>query len=202
MKELEGNKVRRVAVLDTSAFIAGFDPLSITEEQYTVPMVKDEITGNSMSEVRLKAAVENGKLKIKMPCQTFLEQARASATLVGDTFFLSGTDLQVLALALELKTHGYSPLIITDDYSIQNVADHMRIPFTPLATFGIQLRLQWIRYCPACHRKYAADCKSRTCVVCGTQLKRKPLRRSDLSHDNLPKNAKQEDSEDKIERGE
>jgi UPF0271 protein len=202
MKELESNKTRRVAVLDTSAFVAGFDPLAIMEEQYTVPMVKDEITGNSMSEVRLKAAVENGKLKIRVPHQTFLDQAKASATLVGDTFFLSGTDLQVLALALELKTHGYSPLIITDDYSIQNVANHMGIEFTPLATFGIQLRLQWIRYCPACHRKYPADCKSRTCGVCGTQLKRKPLRKNDLSHGHLPKNAQQEDSETGIEREE
>lgn len=177
---------KKVTVLDTSAFIAGFDPFTIGEEHYTVPKVKEEIIGTSMSGVRFETAVESGKLKIKTPNETFLDKAKASATLVGDKFFLSETDLQVLALALELKTRGYSPSIVTDDYSIQNVANQMGIEFVSLATFGIRLRLQWIRYCPACHRRYPANFKSKTCEICGTQLKRKPLRKSSLTH-NLPK---------------
>jgi len=172
---------RRVAVLDTSAFIAGFDPFSLDGEEYTVPMVKEEIAENSMPEMRFEMAVVNGKLKVKAPSEEFLDKVRTSATLVGDKFFLSETDLQLLALALQLKTEGYSPLIVTDDYSIQNVADQMKIEFGSLATFGIRLRLTWIRYCPACHRKYSADSKARTCEVCGTKLKRKPLKRSRLS---------------------
>jgi rRNA maturation endonuclease Nob1 len=69
-------------------------------------------------------------------------------------------------------------MIATDDYSIQNVANQMGIEFASLATFGIRFRLQWIRYCPACHKKYPANYKFRKCEVCGTELKRKPLRKT------------------------
>jgi len=169
------NASKKVVVLDTSAFVAGFDPFSISEEQYTVPAVRNEIRENSMAWVRLKTAVESGKLKVRTPKKIFMDKVETSATRIGDAFFLSDADLQVLALALELKMHGYSPLIATDDYSIQNVANQMEVEFNSLATFGIRFRLQWLRYCPACHKKYPANYKSRRCEVCGTELKRKPI---------------------------
>ena len=157
--------------------MVGFDPFSINEEQYTVPMVKKEILGSSMVQIRFKTAVESGKLKVRAPKSFFVKRVKVSAKSVGDAFFLSEADLQVLALALELKTMGYSPSIATDDYSIQNVANQMGIDFTSLVTFGIRFHLQWIRYCPACHKRYPADYRSNNCEVCGTQLKRKPLKR-------------------------
>jgi len=172
---------KRVIVLDTSAFIAGFDPFSISEEQYTISGVKEELSRRSMPWVRFKTAIESGKLRVRAPGKTFLDKVKASATAIGNTFFLSETDLQVLALALELRASGYTPLIATDDYSIQNVANKMGLEFASLATFGIRFRLQWMRYCPACHRKYPAGYKSKTCEVCGTELKRKPMRRSHLN---------------------
>jgi UPF0271 protein len=157
--------------------VAGFDPFSISEEQYTVPAVKKEVLGSSLIRVRFKTAVESGKVKVRAPKKIFTNKVKASARLVGDAFFLSEADLQVLALGLELKTTGHHPSIVTDDYSIQNVANQMGIEFTSLATFGIRFRLQWIRYCPACHKRYPADYKSNRCEVCGTELKRKPLRK-------------------------
>ncbi len=163
--------------MDTSAFFTGFDPFSIDEKQYTVPAVREEIRENSMAWVRFKTAVENGKLKVRTPEKIFTDKVKSSATFVGDAFFLSEADLQVLALALELKTRGYFPMVATDDYSMQNVANQMGIEFTSLATFGIRFRLKWIRYCPACHKKYPADYKSRRCEVCGTELKRKPIKK-------------------------
>jgi UPF0271 protein len=129
-----------------------------------------------MSWVRFKAAVENGKVKIKAPSEEYWNKVKASAKKVGDAFFLSETDLQLLALASELKSEGYTPQIVTDDYSIQNVATQLGIEFLSLATFGIKRLLEWIRYCPACHRQYPADYKETTCEVCGTELKRKPRR--------------------------
>jgi len=172
---------KRVIVLDTSAFIAGFDPFSISEEQYTISGVKEELSRSSMPWIRFKTATESGKLKVRTPGKTSLEKVKASAAVIGNKFFLSETDLQVLALALELKASGYTPLIATDDYSIQNVANQIGLEFGSLATFGIRFRLQWMRYCPACHRKYPAGYKSKTCEVCGTELKRKPMRRSHLN---------------------
>ena len=176
MKTQTNKPCKRVIVLDTSAFLAGFDPFSLSEEQVTVPKVEEEIRKNSMILVRFKTALENGKLKVKAPSEEFLNKVNASASKVGDSFLLSETDKQLLALALELKAIGYMPQIVTDDYSIQNVATQLRIEFLALATFGIKRLLEWIRYCPACHREYPANCSSKECLVCGTELKRKPRR--------------------------
>jgi len=164
--------------LDTSAFIAGFDPLAITDVVYTVPAVGQELVSNSIVYTRFKTAVESGKLQMRTPSAVFLDRVKESSKVVGDVLFLSEVDSQVLALALELKSSGDSPLIVTDDYSIQNVANQLDLEFAPLMTFGIRYRLNWIIYCPACHREYPADYKGKTCQTCGTELKRKPLKRT------------------------
>jgi UPF0271 protein len=140
-------------------------------------MVREEVSGSPIARIRFKTAIESRRLKIQAPEKIFIEKAREAAATVGDAFWLSETDLQVLALALQLKMQGRTPLVATDDYSIQNLARHLGIEFAPLATFGIRRMLKWVRYCPACHRKYPSDYKSKKCQVCGTELKRKPLRK-------------------------
>ncbi len=171
---------RRVIVLDTSAFIAGFDPLAVPEKQYTVPEVKKELIAGSMPWMRFNAAIENRKLNIRNPKSSVLQEILEASRKVGDMRYLSEADLQVLALALELKGRGLSPLIITDDYSIQNVANKIDVEFTSLLTFGIKFRFKWILYCPACFRKYPSDYKFKSCEVCGTALKRKPKKKTRL----------------------
>jgi UPF0271 protein len=168
----------RVVILDTSAFIAGFDPLTIQDEQYSVPLVKDELVSNSLPWTRLSTAVGSAKLKIKQPSVEFVEMVREASKKVGDVLSLSEADQQVLALALQLRNAGYTPLIVTDDYAIQNVANQIGVKFAPLMTFGIRFRLHWILYCPACHKKYPSDYRLKVCEVCGTMLKRKPLRKT------------------------
>jgi UPF0271 protein len=161
-------------VLDTSAFVAGYDPFSVSEEQFTTPKVEEELHIDNLTSMRFTLAVESGRVKVTAPSQESLEKARVSASSVGDSHFLSGTDTEILALALELKAGGCSPQIVTDDYSIQNVATQMGLGFVSLATFGIRRVLKWIRYCPACRKQYSAEYRSNTCRICGTQLKRKP----------------------------
>ncbi len=167
---------KRVMVLDTSAFVAGFDPFTVREEQLAPPTVEEEVKRNAMTLLRFSTAVESGRLKIFAPSNEYLEKVKASATSVGDLFFLSETDKQVLALALEVKARGDNPQIVTDDYSIQNVAKRLGLEYIALATFGIKRLLTWVRYCPACHRRYPANFKATECPICGTQLKRKPQR--------------------------
>ena len=176
MTNQHDSKCKRVVVLDTSAFLAGFDPFSLDIEQVTVPEVEEEILRNSMIKMRFETAVESGKVKIKAPMQEYANEAKASASRIGDSFKLSEADMQLLALALQLKSEGCAPQIVTDDYSIQNVATQIGIGFLALSTFGIKRLLAWIRYCPACHKEYPANTKSKECHICGTELKRKPRR--------------------------
>lgn len=170
----------KVLVLDTSAFIAGFDPLTVPEEQYTVPEVRNELVVESMTLMRFNTAIESGKMTVKHPKDACFQEIKEAAKNAGDLRYLSEADLQVLALALELKGSGYSPLIVTDDYSIQNVANKIGVEFTSLMTFGIKFRFKWILYCPACYRKYPQEHKSTVCEVCGTELKRKPKKKTRL----------------------
>ena len=130
--------------------------------------------------VRFKAAVENRKLRVRTPKISFLRKAKEASKSVGDVRYLSEADVQVLALALELKSRGLDPLIVTDDYSIQNVANQIGVDFASLMTYRIRFRFDWILYCPACHQKYPPDYKFKSCEVCGTELKRKPLRKTPL----------------------
>ena len=176
MNPQTNKQLKRTLVLDTSAFVAGFDPFSINEEQVTVPKVEEEIKRNSMNKLRFETALENGRVKVKAPSQKSVDQIRETSSKVGDSFKLSETDTELLALALELKTTGYNPQILSDDYSIQNVAKKLGIEFLALATFGIKRLVEWIRYCPACYREYPANTSAKECKVCGTALKRKPRR--------------------------
>jgi UPF0271 protein len=143
-------------------------------EQITPPEVEEEVKRNAMTRLRLNTAIESGRLKIFMPSTEFVDKIESTANSVGDTYYLSEADIQVLALALEIKAKGDRPQILTDDYSIQNVAKELNLSFVSLATFGIRRVLTWLRYCPACYKTYPATHKRSTCVVCGTQLKRKP----------------------------
>jgi rRNA maturation endonuclease Nob1 len=72
------------------------------------------------------------------PSQKFLDNVKASASELGDSFRLSVADLQLLALASELKAEGFTPQLVSDDYSVQNVATQSDIDFFALATFGIK----------------------------------------------------------------
>ncbi|MBT8172354.1 ribonuclease VapC [Candidatus Bathyarchaeota archaeon] len=171
---------RRVIVLDTSAFIAGFDPLALSEKQFTVGEVRNELNSGTIPWMRFNTAIENGKVIITEPKDSFFQEILEASKKVGDMRYLSKADLQILALALELKEIGKNPLIVTDDYSIQNVANKIDVEFTSILTFGIKFRFKWVLYCPACYRKFPSDYKFMNCEICGTELKRKPKKKTHL----------------------
>ncbi|MDD3792949.1 MAG: hypothetical protein PHY74_07435 [Candidatus Bathyarchaeota archaeon] len=180
MTQQDRSRSSSVYVLDTSAFVAGFDPFALADLQVTVPLVEEEIQRNNMIKTRFYVAVESGKIKIKQPKDISENLAKVSASKVGDAFKLSKVDMQLLSLALELKSEGHTPQIVSDDYSIQNVAVKLGIKFTALSTFGIKKLIEWVIYCPACYKQYAADCKFKKCQICGTELKRKPKRQKKI----------------------
>lgn len=147
---------------------------------FSVPAVKNELTPDTLPWIRFHTAVENKKLKIKTPSKNSLKKARIASKKTGDLKFLSDADQQVLALAVELQDSTCQLHIVTDDYSIQNVANQMGIRFSPLATLGISYNFNWVLYCPACHHKYPADYPAKHCEFCESKLKRKPFKKKAL----------------------
>ena len=79
---------QRVLVLDASAFIAGFDPLSFAEVQYSVPEVGRELLLNSLPRLRFTTAADSGKLTVKVPSSQYLRRVKEASKRVGDVLFL------------------------------------------------------------------------------------------------------------------
>ena len=166
-------------VLDTSAFIMGFNPSKI-REAYSVRAVEEELSAGTMPQLRFQMFSEKGELKVQTPsprAQGMVEEASSKA---GESGYLSKADREVLALALDLKLDGHEPVIVSDDYAIQNLAEHLQIGHSSLANFGIIHRFDWIMYCPACYRRYKPPEKK--CRVCGTDLRRKVLSKKKATH--------------------
>jgi len=168
----------KVLVLDSSAFIMGYNPLSIKEKQFTTPAIRGELRIENVIWLRFTMACETGKLELLSPSPIAMKVVTERAKSTGDWGRLSEVDIEVLAVAEELKQRGFSPVLVSDDYSIQNVADLLKLEYTSLSTLGIRHRFQWAPYCPACHRKYPSSSSIKTCIVCGTPLKRKPLKKA------------------------
>ncbi len=167
----------KVLVLDTSAFIVGFNPLSVNLKVFTVPAVEQELSIASIAMVRFSAARDSGKLDVRRPTEASRVRIEEESSKLGEQLVLSEADSQILALAIDLKDCGLEPVVVSDDYAVQNVAETLSIAYASLATFGISYEFNWISYCPACFRRYPQTYTYTECQVCGTVLKRKVLRK-------------------------
>ena len=167
----------KVLVLDTSALVMGLNPSALETDTYSVPSVMEELIPDTVPYVRFGASRDSGHLNVRMPTAASTRIVEEASSKVGDIGVLSKADFEVLALALDLSKSGLLPVIISDDYAIQNVAETLGMEHAALATFGITSKFDWIYYCPACFRKYGVEEAETVCRVCGTRLKRKVVKK-------------------------
>lgn len=167
----------KVLVLDTSAFVMGINPSALNLPSYSVMSVLDELTPDTLPHTRFATSRDSDQLTVKKPTSSSMKTVQETSSRVGDAVVLSRADIEVLALALDLKENGLSPAIVSDDYAIQNVSETLGMEHASLATFGIAQKFDWIYYCPACFRRYTTEDADQTCRVCGTPLKRKVVRK-------------------------
>ena len=91
-------------------------------------------------------------------------KVREVAEKTGDIGRLSPIDMDVLALAVEMK----APLI-SDDYSIQNVAKVLGIKCISMEQRGIKKVYYWKYKCRGCGKEYDRHIKE--CLICGKELR-------------------------------
>jgi UPF0271 protein len=166
-----------VYILDTSALVMGVNPSAIKGETYSVPEVELELQPRSLAALRFATSRYNNVLLVKAPQPSSCEAVWKASLKLGEGPALSKADLQILALGLDLRLTGLNPVIVSDDYAVQNVAEHLGISYTFLASFGITYEFNWSLYCPACFRRYHHSYLDRKCEVCGTELKRRVLKK-------------------------
>ncbi len=146
-------------IIDTSAILSG--KLNISEENYIYPdSVINEIKKGSLEKI-----LEVADISICSPENEYIEKARVAAISTGDYSVLSATDIDVIALAIELNG-----VIVTDDYAIQNVAKYCGIEYTGGGISGIRKSIIWKYRCTGCHKIYSEPIK--TCPICGHEVKR------------------------------
>jgi len=148
-------------VLDTSVLFYGKD-IPQGFECVITPGVVRELNREGMSE-RLELLLAT-RIRISEPSKRSLKRVEEEARKTGDSRRLSQTDQELLALALDL---GYE--LLTDDYSIQNLATAMGIPARGFDQKGIEEVFEWQSKCRGCGKVFPADV--RVCDVCGSETR-------------------------------
>ncbi|MDD3492505.1 MAG: NOB1 family endonuclease [Candidatus Thermoplasmatota archaeon] len=163
-----------LAVLDTSALLSG---KRFPGPAVTVPAVVAEFREGGHS-WRLLEYARSAGLTVRQPSESSLRRVRGAAERTGDLSHLSRADVEVLALALEVRG-GKGPgeaggegevVVFTDDYGIQNVASALGLAHRSVLQPGIRQQWRWFYWCTACGRRF--DALHPECPVCGSPLKR------------------------------
>jgi len=147
-------------VLDASAFINEYHT---TEPTATVPSVRDELKDESAYRYD---AMEGSGMHIQIPEDGTVERVRRAAQQTGDLEVLSETDIRLVAATLEL-----GGTVVTDDYAMQNVAEHLDVDVELIAQEGISEQRDWQFQCQGCGREF--DEHKDRCPICGADLARK-----------------------------
>jgi UPF0271 protein len=147
-------------ILDATAIRSGM----ATAEKgqfFTTPNVVDEVRRGRQAR-DLDLAIELSII-VRSPETEALKVVAAAASRTGDDNRLSQTDIGILALALELKA-----VIISDDYSVQNVAKVLDISCQG-SLDGIRKVIHWTYRCRGCGRYY--DEAQPDCPICGSEVR-------------------------------
>lgn len=146
-------------VLDASALLTG---RQFPGDLLTVPGVLREVHRHGTT-LPLEALLAT-QVRVITPGAAALGRVRAASEATGDAHRLSPTDRDLLALALE-----EAATLVSDDYSIQNLARTLGVPYEPVLTPGIKETWRWTYRCTGCGRTWPEWHEE--CPVCGAALR-------------------------------
>jgi len=151
------SEMRRV--LDASALLSG---ASFDGELFTTPEAVAEV--RRLGSTPQLDAVLATKVRVLSATKESLEAVERTARDTGDIARLSPTDQGLLALARDLQA-----VVLTDDYSIQNVAARLGVRYEKILERGIREVVTWRYRCTGCGRFFEEP--TRECRVCGSKVR-------------------------------
>jgi len=163
-----------VYVLDASAIIGGFS--SKKSQNFITATVISEIK-DFKSKLYLESAIEDGSITIIEPESVDIKNVSDIIIKSGDVLRLSDVDKNLVALAFKLKREHKNPLVVTDDYSMQNVLKIVGIPYRSVLTEGINEIYGWVKICKGCKKKYPPEYVFDECEICGTRIIKKRIKK-------------------------
>jgi len=159
--------LKRVLVVDANIFIEGFD-LDGYREKFilmTTPGIVSEVERIG-DQYRLEYALGAG-LKVSHPSDEHVRSIEVICNKMGEGRRLSKIDVELLALA-----ERENAIVISDDYSVQNIAAVIGLEVLTGLQRGIKEIYRWGKKCEGCRRKFSDVEKSYSdCPVCGSKLK-------------------------------
>ncbi len=170
-------------ILDNTAFVSAFDPNQVALQNpgirfYITSSVYDEAISNPRSSRIIEIAEDQQILKLRDPIPESLKYISNTAEDTGDIAVLSKTDQGIIALYIDLKKDfpDQNGIIISDDYSVQNVCALLKIPYFSYQKRGIKRNIKWEIYCPYCYETFPSKLLGKKCDHCGATLKRRAYR--------------------------
>jgi endoribonuclease Nob1 len=164
----------RVYVLDASAIIGGFSSKKF--QNYITASVIVEVK-DFKSKLFLESTIEDGSINIMEPESVDIKNVTNVIRKSGDVLRLSDEDKNLVALAFRLKRENNDPMVVTDDYSMQNVLKIVGIPFRSVLTEGITEIYGWIKICKGCKKKYPPEYAYDECEICGTRIIKRRIKK-------------------------
>ncbi len=159
----------KCVVLDSGA-IFKIDISVLPFSFFTTQSVLSEIK-NRRTVSRIDFAISAGRLSIQNPNNNSIEKIQEVATKTGDIAVLSHVDIDVLALAYELKGSNEDVELWSNDFAVQNVASILNISWRS-PEYRIKSVLIWEFKCPGCGKRFKKLTHDGLCDVCGTPLRR------------------------------
>ncbi|RLF80194.1 hypothetical protein DRN44_07695 [Thermococci archaeon] len=152
-------------IIDAAIFIQGIDV-----EGITTPKVIEEVK-DPESRLLLESLISAGKVKVMVPSKDSIEKIKEKALETGELGELSDADIEILALAYELKGE-----LFTDDYNLQNIATLLGLKFRTLKK-GIKKVIKWRYVCVGCGKKFETQPPDDVCPDCGSKVRLLPKKK-------------------------
>lgn len=172
-----------ILVFDAGPLISGTDINMLKEQCFTTAEVFDEVENEYYKE----KAITGGNLKFIVVPEKFSKQIKRFASESGDISSLSENDIGILGLSLYLRqsfaiqfgveNESVPIKLVTDDYTIQNVARFVGIKTHAYKETGISNSIKWEIYCPLCYEIYPSSYFGKNCPNCGEKIKRRPMKK-------------------------
>ncbi len=150
-----------IYVLDTSAILSR--KFNLNQENLVIPeSVMEEIR---LGKIARTLSWQEEDLKVFRPGVSSVSKVREAASDTGDLEKLSETDIDVVAVALEI-----GGTVVTDDFAIENVASKLGLKIMGADLKPISREIKWQFRCTGCGKRFSKHMKE--CPVCGHEVRR------------------------------
>ncbi len=168
----------RIYVLDTGVLVSTWTDKKMDSTFVTTPNIIDEVR-NRLSRFRAETLVLLERMDERTPREEDVKRVESASTSAGDRSKLSQNDIEIIALALTISGEDSDITLVSTDFAVLNTASHLGLKILdPKKKFGQEIT--WAMKCPACNYKSKTPTRETVCPVCGTEMRRTPLKRRRL----------------------